>query len=48
MSNEEIDRLLTFRKQNQWVNSAKQFQQVTKVSDSLLNTISPYLSFRNG
>ena len=25
MSNEEIDRLLNFRKQDQWVNSAKQF-----------------------
>src|SRR5690606_9996712 len=34
MSNEEIDRLLAFRKTNQWINSAKQFQQVTKVSDS--------------
>src|SRR5690606_13558649 len=45
MSNEEIDRLLTFRKTNQWINSAKQFQQVTKVSDSLLNAISPYFKF---
>jgi DNA uptake protein ComE-like DNA-binding protein len=45
MTNEEIDRLLTFRKSNQWINSAKQFQQVTKVSDSLLNAISPYFKF---
>ncbi|WP_116523933.1 ComEA family DNA-binding protein [Seonamhaeicola aphaedonensis] len=45
MSNEEIDRLLEFRKQGQWINSTKQFQQVTKVSDSLLNTISPYFKF---
>lgn len=45
MSNEEIDRLLKYRKQNQWVNSAKQFQQVTKVSDSLLKKISPYFKF---
>ena len=45
MSNEEIDRLLAFRKQNQWVNSAKQFQQVTKVSDSLMKKISPYFKF---
>lgn len=45
MSNEEIDRLLAFRKTNQWINSAKQFQQVTKVSDSLLNVISPYFKF---
>lgn len=45
MSSEEIDRLLKFRAQDQWVNSAKQFQQVTKVSDSLLNVISPYFKF---
>ncbi|APY07688.1 competence protein ComEA [Winogradskyella sp. J14-2] len=45
MSNEEINRLHQFREKNQWVNSAKQFQQVTKVSDSLLNKISPYFKF---
>ncbi|MCL5129955.1 helix-hairpin-helix domain-containing protein [Algibacter sp. L4_22] len=45
MSNEEIDRLLSFRKQDQWINSIKQFQEVTKVSDSLLNSISPYFKF---
>lgn len=45
MSNAEIDRLLTFRKQDQWINSAKQFQEVTKVSDSLLAVISPYFKF---
>lgn len=45
MSNEEIDRLLAFRKQNKWINSTKQFQQVTKVSDSLLNKISPLFKF---
>ncbi len=45
MSNQEIDRLLKFRKQDKWINSAKQFQQVTKVSDSLFNTISPYFKF---
>ena len=45
MSNEEIDRLHQFRKQNQWVNSAKDFQKVTKVSDSLLDAISPYFKF---
>src|SRR6187551_2489774 len=42
MSVEEIDRLLAFRKQNKFVNSAKEFQNVTKVSDSLLNTIAPF------
>lgn len=45
MTNEEIDRLFAFRKENLWINSAKQFQKVTKVSDSLLNTISPYFKF---
>lgn len=45
MSIEEIDRLLVFRKQNKFVNSAKEFQNVTKVSDSLLNAISPFFKF---
>ncbi|MGC1204338.1 MAG: helix-hairpin-helix domain-containing protein [Flavobacteriaceae bacterium] len=45
MGNEEIDRLLNFRKQNNWINSAEQFQEVTQVSDSLLNTISPFFKF---
>ena len=45
MTNEEIDRLLAFRKQNKWINSVQQFQEVTKVSDSLLNHISPYFKF---
>ncbi|SHG48348.1 ComEA family DNA-binding protein [Winogradskyella jejuensis] len=45
MSNEEIDRLFRFRAKDQWINSAKQFQEVTKVSDSLLFKISPYFKF---
>ncbi|NRD20771.1 helix-hairpin-helix domain-containing protein [Winogradskyella eckloniae] len=45
MSNEEIDRLHQFRATNQWVNSAKDFQNVTKVSDSFLAKISPYFKF---
>lgn len=45
MSVEEIDRLLVFRKQNKFVNSAKEFQNVTKVSDSLLNTMAPFFKF---
>ena len=45
MSVAEIDRLLAFRKQNKFVNSAEEFQSVTKVSDSLLNAISPYFKF---
>jgi len=42
---EEIDRLLAYRKQNKFVNSASEFQAVTKVSDSLLKAISPYFKF---
>ena len=45
MSVEEINRLLAFRKQNKFVNSAAEFQTVTKVSDSLLKAISPYFKF---
>ncbi len=45
MSVAEIDRLLAYRKQNRFVNSAAEFQAVTKVSDSLLNAISPYFKF---
>ncbi|MBQ0786723.1 MAG: helix-hairpin-helix domain-containing protein [Oceanihabitans sp.] len=45
MTSEEINRLLQFRKQDKWVNSVKQFQQVTKVSDSLLDKISPSFKF---
>ena len=45
MSVEEIDRLLAFRARNKFVNSAAEFQAVTKVSDSLLKAISPYFKF---
>lgn len=45
MSVDEIDRLLAFRKQNKYVNSAQEFQAVTKVSDSLLNAIAPFFKF---
>ncbi|MES2575760.1 MAG: helix-hairpin-helix domain-containing protein [Bacteroidota bacterium] len=45
MSVVEIDRLLAFRKQNKYVNSAEEFQNVTKVSDSLLAGIAPYFKF---
>jgi DNA uptake protein ComE-like DNA-binding protein len=45
MSVQEIDRLLTFRKENKYVNSAKEFQDVTKVSDSLLSTLAPLFKF---
>ena len=45
MSVKEIDKLLAFRKTNKYVNSAQEFKKVTGVSDSLLNTISPYFKF---
>lgn len=45
MSLQEIDRLHAYRKRNLYVNSAAEFQSVTKVSDSLLATISPYFKF---
>lgn len=45
MSIEEIDRLQGFRAQNKYVNSKEEFQKVTRVSDSLLNKISPYFKF---
>jgi len=45
MSTAEIDRLLAFRKTNKYVNSAQEFQAVTKISDSLLKVIAPYFKF---
>ncbi len=45
MSVQQIDRLIAFRKENKYVNSPKEFQEVTKVSDSLLNAMSPYFKF---
>jgi len=45
MSTQEIDRLLAYRKTNKYVNSAQEFQAITKVSDSLLSIISPYFKF---
>jgi len=47
MNISEIDKLLEFRENGNFINSAKQFQEVTKVSDSLLNEISPFFKFPN-
>lgn len=47
MSVLEIDRLLDYRKENKYVNSPKEFQAVTQISDSLLNAIAPYFKFPN-
>lgn len=41
----EIDRLHHFRAQNKFVNSAAEFQQVTQVSDTKLQALSPYFKF---
>lgn len=45
MSPGEIDRLHSYRKRNLYVNTAGEFQEVTQISDSLLNRISPYFKF---
>lgn len=45
MTVSEIDRLLEFRKKNKYINSAKEFQQITQVSDSLLSVLSPLFVF---
>ena len=45
MSTEQIDRLFAYRKKNLFVNSAMEFQKVTKVSDNLLKEISPFFKF---
>ncbi len=45
MKLEEIDRLLAHRKAGKYINSTKEFQQITGVSDSLLKKISPYFKF---
>jgi DNA uptake protein ComE-like DNA-binding protein len=45
MSLQEIDRLITFRKTGKFINSKEEFQKVTKVSDALLNRISPNFKF---
>ncbi|MGB0896527.1 MAG: ComEA family DNA-binding protein [Flavobacteriaceae bacterium] len=45
MSVEEIDRLHDYRQSNKYVNSAKEFQEVTKVSDSLLEILKPNFKF---
>lgn len=45
MSNEEIDRLFQYRKEDKWINSTADFKKVTGVSDSLLDELSPYFKF---
>ena len=45
MNVDEIDRLLAHREQRLYVNSAKEFQTITKISDRLLQKISPFFKF---
>lgn len=45
LSTSQLDRLFAFREQGKFVNSAKEFQTVTQISDSLLNALSPYFKF---
>jgi len=45
MTTSQIDKLLSFRKTGKFVNSAEEFQKVTKINDSLLVLISPYFKF---
>ncbi len=45
MSTDEIDRLLAYRSEGKFVNSAQEFQLVTKVHSSWLAKWSPYFKF---
>jgi len=45
MSKLEIDRLLAHRKAGKYINSPKEFQQITKISDSLLSVLEPNFKF---
>lgn len=45
LTDEQFDKLSAFREQNKFVNNAKDFQQVTGVSDSLLLEIQIYFRF---
>ena len=47
LSVNEIDKLLKYRAAGNFINSEKQFQQVTGVNDSLLKIIAPYFKFPN-
>ncbi len=45
MSVNEIDRLLKYRSDGNWINSAEDFQTITGVSDSILHKLSPHFKF---
>ena len=43
----EIDRLLLFRKNGNYINSEKDFKKITGISDSLMEVLRPQLKFSN-
>lgn len=45
LSVDQIDRLHQYRSQGKWFNSAKEFQQVTGVSEIWMNQYAPYFKF---
>ncbi len=45
MSVDEIDKLIAYRSTGKYINSVKEFQNVTGVNDSLLNIIAPLFKF---
>ena len=45
MSVDEIDRLISYRQSGKFINSIKEFKDVTEISDSILNKISPFFKF---
>lgn len=45
LSLQEIDRLHAYRKQGKWINSVREFQEVTEVDSTWLNVYSPYFNF---
>lgn len=45
MTGKQFDRLICFRKQNKYVNSAEDFQRVTHVPDTVLQKMAPYFKF---
>jgi len=45
MNLEETDKLFAFRKEGKFISSAREFQAVTGISDSLLNVLTPYFKF---
>ncbi len=45
MSTTELDKLYAYRKKEKWLSSAKDFQQVTGISDSLLSVVKTLFKF---